>query len=79
MTVCRLCFFALVFCACTATDQKKALDASDVALATADCVRDVAEEFQGQDASDPAVAIPLASALADCAPLPEIKLPAKRK
>jgi hypothetical protein len=79
MNFCRICFFALAFCACTPAAQKKALDASDVALKSADCAKDVAEEFFGQDASDPEVAIPLAAALADCAPLPEIKFPAKRK
>lgn len=79
MNMCRICLFALAFCACTAAQQKSALDASDVALKTADCARDVAEEFLGKDATDPEVAIPLALALADCAPLPEIKAPAKRK
>lgn len=79
MNFCRICFFALCFCACSAADQKKALDASDIALKTAECARDVAEQFLGQDATDPAVAIPLAAALVDCAPLPEIKLPAKVK
>ncbi len=79
MNFCRICFFALAFCACTAADQKKALDASDVALKTAECARDVAEEFLGRDATDPEVVIPLAAALADCAPLPEIKLPKKSK
>jgi len=78
MNFCRICFFSLAFCACTAADQKKALDASDVALKTAECARDVADEYFGKDATDPEVAIPLAAALADCAPLPEIKFP-KRK
>jgi hypothetical protein len=79
MNFCRTCFFALCFCACSTSAQKKLLDASDVALKTAECARDVAEEFLGKDATDPEVSIPLAAALVDCAPLPEIKLPAKRK
>lgn len=73
MNVCRICFFALAFCACSVADQKKALDASDVALKTADCARDVAEEFLGQDVTKIDVAIHLADELSKCVPLPEIE------
>lgn len=71
MHICRICFFALAFCACTAAEQRQALDASDVALKTADCVRDVAEEFEGADPKDPKVWAPLVSELTECMPEPK--------
>lgn len=71
MNFCRICFFALMFCACSAAEQKTALDASTVALKVADCAHDVAEEFLGQDVTSPDVAIKLADELSKCLPLPE--------
>jgi hypothetical protein len=71
MNFCRICFFALAFCACTQAQAERARDASDVALDVANCAADVAEAHKGEDLKDPKTSLKLAADLEKCLPFPE--------
>lgn len=70
MPFCRICLFALAFCACSVAEQRQALDASkvasDAALAAADCAVNVEDSYATADKKDPAVALGLAVELEKC-------------
>jgi predicted transporter len=85
MPFCRICLFALAFCACSVADQKKALDAtkvgSDIALKAAECTIVVQDSYATADKKNPAVALNFALDLEKCSkPLVEaVKQIAKPK
>jgi len=70
MPFCRICLFALAFCACTTAEQRQVLDASkiaaDVAAKAAECTIDVQDAYATADKKNPAVALALAADLEKC-------------
>lgn len=70
MSFCRICLFALAFCACSAAEQRQVLDASkagaDVALKAADCVINVEDSYATADKKDPKIVLALAADLEKC-------------
>jgi hypothetical protein len=69
MKFCRVCLFALAFCACTPALNQRVADATDATRKVADaadCARVVSDSYATADVKKPEVALGLAADLKKC-------------